>query len=83
MRRQARIDASGALHHVVVRGIERRRIQGVGGELHRVGKEIWDDAACSEHLGQEKRKPDQRKGIEALGRVDIYEFMGVSRFRIP
>jgi len=26
MPRKARIDASGALHHIIVRGIERRRI---------------------------------------------------------
>jgi hypothetical protein len=73
---QARIDAPGALHHVIVGGIERRRIF-LWGECHGVGQEIWDDAACSEYLGQERRKPGQRKGIDALGQVDIYEFMGV------
>ena len=51
--------------------------QGVGGECHGVGQEIWDDAACSEYLGQERTKPGQRKGIDVLGEVDICEFMGV------
>ena len=51
--------------------------QGVGGERHGVGQEIWDDAACGEHLGQERRRPGQGKGIDAPGQVDIYEFMGV------
>jgi putative transposase len=31
MPRKARIDAAGALHHIIVRGIERRKI-------------FWDDA---------------------------------------
>jgi len=28
MQRKARIDAAGALHHIIVRGIERRKIFG-------------------------------------------------------
>lgn len=39
------------------------------------------DAACSEYFGQERRKPGQRKEIEALGQVDIYEFMGVPKYQ--
>ncbi len=51
--------------------------KGVGDECHRVSQEIWDDATCGEHLGQEKRKPGQRKRIDASGQIDIYEFMAV------
>jgi len=53
--------------------------QGVGGQ---VGQEIWDDTACSDYLGQERRNPDQHKGIDALGEADIYEFMDVPGLRV-
>ncbi len=46
MPKQVRLDALGTLHHVLVRGVERRRI--VDGELDRgrfvgrLGREKWD-----------------------------------------
>ena len=48
MPRQARIDAPGALHHIIVRGIERCRIFKDNSDresfVERFGKIMWDTA---------------------------------------
>jgi hypothetical protein len=76
---QAHIDAPGALHHIIVRGIERKRIfqddQGLRVSATELARRLgMTKPAVSISV---KRGENQRKGIDALGQVDIYGFMGV------
>jgi len=79
--RQARLDAPGTLHHVIVRGIERRRI--VDDELdrrkfvHRVGE------MCQKHkVTLQELRLGSRRGRTAQARAEIIQRL-VKRHGLP
>ncbi len=49
MPRKARIDAPGALHHIIVRGIERRKIfyDDIDSQSSALAIEYWVDSDCN------------------------------------
>ncbi len=62
MLRQARIDAPGALHHIICRGIERRKIFDDDADHDN----FWDSDFVREVLAQQKERFERRYWLKVM-----------------
>jgi len=73
MPRKSRIAAPGALHHIIVRGIERRKVFLDDTDTIRLPNELKSDL---QRLSQEQNKP-----VSYIVRESIRRYVAVEKFR--
>ena len=92
MLRQARLDSPGTLHHVIIRGIEKKQIvddkydrmdllKRIGEVAERTGTFIYAWSFMTNH-GRHHRPPNQRRHHRALICLDLIGFNYVSFIRL-